>query len=245
MAHRALGRSGSGCSCVVDPSYDFAGRHVVVTGGSSGLGLHLAHAFADAGARVTVTGTQDLTGYYDADLGRFAYEPLRLTDRDSIARAADGIGALDVLVNNAPPQLPPSSDPGERQFLQDATRLGLIGPLALSRRLRFRLGQSTQRGGGVVLNAPGTEAWFELVHGLRAREELADQTRVVATDWAREGVRVTAVTAQPLVPQQSVLKVQIDRHWGRCSPGPVRPGPGPSATSATWCCSWPARAPRP
>ena len=36
-----------------DP-YDFAGRSVVITGGSRGLGLVLARALADEGARLTL-----------------------------------------------------------------------------------------------------------------------------------------------------------------------------------------------
>src|ERR671910_11290 len=86
-----------------DPSYDFAGRHVLVTGGTRGLGLNLAHAFADAGARVTVTGTQYLRAWYDADLSRFGYDQLELSDRDSVAAVAGRVDRIDVLVNNAPP----------------------------------------------------------------------------------------------------------------------------------------------
>ncbi len=61
-----------------------------------------------------VTGRQALTGYYDADLSRFEYQQLRLTDRDSIAEVAGRIGHLDVLVNNASatsrrPWTPPST----------------------------------------------------------------------------------------------------------------------------------------
>jgi NAD(P)-dependent dehydrogenase (short-subunit alcohol dehydrogenase family) len=36
--------------------FDFAGAHVLVTGGSNGIGLAVARGFADAGAHVTITG---------------------------------------------------------------------------------------------------------------------------------------------------------------------------------------------
>ena len=39
-------------------TFDFGGARVLVTGGTSGIGLAIAHAFVDAGAVVTITGTR-------------------------------------------------------------------------------------------------------------------------------------------------------------------------------------------
>jgi 3-oxoacyl-[acyl-carrier protein] reductase len=197
-----------------EPSYDFSGCRVLVTGGALGMGLHVAHAFADAGAQVTVTGNQYLRAYYDADLSRFGYDQLRLMDRDSIAAVAGRLGSIDVLVNNAPPVMPVDADATERQFLGHAVQLGLVGPFAFTHRLRFRLGQSTVRGGGVVVNMPSTEQWFELAHGEHARHELTGRTRRLASEWASAGVRVNTVTARLVEPQRSGLRVQIDRTSG-------------------------------
>ena len=197
-----------------EPSYDFSGRRVLVTGGASGMGLHVAHAFADAGARVTVTGNQYLRAYYDADLTRFGYDQLRLMDRDSIAAVAARLGPVDVLVHSAPPEMPDGADETERQFLGHAVQLGLIGPFAFTHRLRFRLGQSAQRGGGAVVNMPSAEQWFELAHGELARQELTGRTRRLGSEWASAGVRVNTVTARLAEPQRTGLRVQIDRSSG-------------------------------
>ena len=40
-----------------DCRFDFSGARVLVTGGTSGIGHAIAHAFADAGASVTVKAT--------------------------------------------------------------------------------------------------------------------------------------------------------------------------------------------
>jgi 3-oxoacyl-[acyl-carrier protein] reductase len=196
-----------------EPSYDFSGRRVLVTGGACGTGLHVAHAFADAGAQVTVTGNQYLRAYYDADLTRFGYDQLRLVDRDSIAAVAARLGPVDILVNNAPPVLPADADETERQFLGHAVQLGLIGPFAFTHRLRLRLGQSAMRGGGAVINMPSVERWLELAHGEHARHELTGRTRRLGSEWAA-GVRVNTVTARLAEPQRSGLRVQIDRSSG-------------------------------
>lgn len=82
-------------------------RRALVTGGTTGLGLAIAGRFLAEGARVVITGR-------DVDLGRQAEQALGqgacFADADaadpgavalSVAAAADHLGGLDVLVNNA------------------------------------------------------------------------------------------------------------------------------------------------
>lgn len=194
--------------------HDFGGRHVLVCGGTAGLGLAAAHAFADAGAEVTVTGRHTHTALYDADLSRFALQPLDLADRDAVAEVAAGVRRPDVLVVAEPPRVPAGLDPHEREFLAQAAQLGLVGPLHLATRLRFRLGQSAQPGGGAVVLLPATRAWLELGPPGTARTELAEAVQRLATSWAALGVRLNAVAARAGVPGQARLRVQIDRQSG-------------------------------
>jgi 3-oxoacyl-[acyl-carrier protein] reductase len=135
-------------------------------------------------------------------------------DRDSVAAVAGRVGPLDILVNNAPPVIPADADATERQFLGHAVQLGLIGPFAFTHRLRFRLGQSSMYGGGVVVNMPSAEQWLALAHGEHARHELTSRTRRLASQWSRSGVRVNSVTARLVRPQQAGLRVEIDRSSG-------------------------------
>jgi NAD(P)-dependent dehydrogenase (short-subunit alcohol dehydrogenase family) len=86
------------------------GRRVLVTGASSGLGLAMARALADAGARVALTG-RDIGRVRAAltnltrDRGDALALAMDVRDRASIARAVAEVdaawGGLDVLVNNA------------------------------------------------------------------------------------------------------------------------------------------------
>ena len=85
------------------------GKRVLITGGTSGLGLAMAEAFLDEGARVAVTGRSREHGeaaeralglrgdarFFRAD----AAEPDQVAA--SVAGVIDHLGGLDVLVNNA------------------------------------------------------------------------------------------------------------------------------------------------
>lgn len=198
------------------PSYDFSGRHVLVTGGARGVGLMVARAFLDSGAEVTVTGTASLLASYDSDLSGLAYEQLDLTDGDQIAELAARLGHVDVLVNAAAPRLASGVDPVERDFVAQAARLALLGPFQLATRLRHRMATSPTRGGGSVVNLPATRRWFEIApHDTSPDVALEEVTRRVGTSWARLGVRLNTVTAPLDVPtQQPRVRVQIDTGSG-------------------------------
>lgn len=66
--------------------FNFSGKSVLVTGGTSGIGAAIAHAFAQSGARVVAVG---LENGFD------------VTDSQSIAREIAKLESVDVLVNAA------------------------------------------------------------------------------------------------------------------------------------------------
>ena len=86
------------------------GRRVIVAGGSRGIGLSIAMAFADAGASVSICarGEESLRAAEKALVGRGGAvhaATCDLADGEAVARyigdAARALGGVDVLVNNA------------------------------------------------------------------------------------------------------------------------------------------------
>ncbi len=91
-------------------SGEFAGKRVIVTGGSRGIGRSIALGFAAAGAAVSICARTEgplIAARQEIEaLGVTAHgAPVDLADADAVGRyvpaAAAALGGLDVLVNNA------------------------------------------------------------------------------------------------------------------------------------------------
>lgn len=97
-------------SALVSKLFDLTGKRVLVTGASSGLGLHFAKTLASAGARVAVAARR-VDRLHDLVSGlRFEGHDARayaldVTSRQSVIECIDAIeadfGGLDIVVNNA------------------------------------------------------------------------------------------------------------------------------------------------
>ena len=179
------------------PRFDFSGAHVLVTGGTSGIGLGIATAFRAAGADVTVTGTRGSAEDYDADLHGMRYLRLDLEDDAAIDAVAAACPALDVLVNNGGANFV-AEDEHQPQVFEKALRVNLSSAFRMSQRCHGALAASRLPGGASIIGIASMTSYFgmDILPGYgSAKTGLLGLTRSLAAAWGKEGIRVNAVAA--------------------------------------------------
>src|SRR4051794_31877747 len=161
IAHVGYAPMGTGAA------FDFTDAHVVVTGGSSGIGLAVATAFHDAGAAVTITGTREKASDYDNDLSAFDYRQLRLPDPDGIDALIASLDRVDVLVNNAGQNLPGGRSEYAAGVFEEVVAVNLFAAFRLAQGCEGLLRESLIDGGGSVINVGSMSSFFgiEIVPG--------------------------------------------------------------------------------
>jgi NAD(P)-dependent dehydrogenase (short-subunit alcohol dehydrogenase family) len=179
---------------------EYAGRAVIVTGGTRGIGAGIARGFLRAGAQVLVCGRTEPTGAASlpAANGRTAaFVRADLRDPDQAQRligaAVDRFGRLDVVVSNAGGS--PSADAASAspRFHAKIVELNLIAPLHVAQAANTVM--QDQAGGGAIIMigsvsgtrpSPGTAAYGAAKAGLH---HLAT---TLAVEWGPK-VRVNCV----------------------------------------------------
>ena len=211
-------------------SFDFRGCRVLVTGGSSGIGLATARAFREAGAEVAITGRAPSPQRYAVDLSAFDYHPLELRDAAAIRALAAASSSLDVLVAGAGHVRPDGRDEREPEGFAEAVALNLVAAYHCALAFEPLLAASRHPGGGalITLGSLSSQRAATAVPGYSAAKAGLEQlTRNLAVAWAPRGIRVncvapgnvaTGMTAHAVgveALERPLLERTPQRRWGR------------------------------
>ena len=172
-------------------SFDYSGFSILVTGGTSGIGLAMATAFLDAGASVAITGTRAEPSGYDADLSAFRYFPARMEDSASVDRLIAAVGELDILINNAGTFVPPPEGLTPDGFDKNmAINLGSV--YRLCHGFRARLAARP----GCIINIASMYSFFGAATGPAygaSKAAIVNLTKSLGRAYAPDGIRVNAI----------------------------------------------------
>lgn len=210
-------------------------RVVFVAGGTSGINLGIAEAFAKDGAKVAVLSRQQekvdaavarLSGLGAKAMG-FAAD-VREYDKVAAALAScrEAFGEIDVLISGAAGNFLSPAETLSSKGFQTVISTDLVGTFNV-----MRAGwEHLRKPGASVINISAPQSWLPTplqVHVCAAKAGIDQVTRTLAIEWGAAGIRVNSIAPGPikgtegmrrLAPNEAAEKAWADavplKRWG-------------------------------
>lgn len=176
-----------------------AGRSVLVTGASQGIGLSCAEVMASEGCRLHIAARRrdaldrvadGLRARHGADVKVHVAD---LSKPEAVTPLAGACGDLDILVNNAGAIPHGALDEFDDARLREVWNLKLFGYMALTREV---YGRMKARGAGAIVNIIGTAGErpnADYIAGSTANAGLMAFTRALGGTSMEDGIRVVGI----------------------------------------------------
>ncbi|KPJ86968.1 MAG: short-chain dehydrogenase [Spirochaetes bacterium DG_61] len=180
-------------------------RIAIVTGSAQGMGYAIAHALAEAGAKIVLCdiskeGVEKAVDEFENDFEHVLGEVVDVTKRDEVRRTVGNVvqkwGSIDVLVNNAggalhTPHLLQEIEEKDWDLVVD---VNLKGTFLFCQAV---IPVMVEKGGGTIVNISALAAhWRASLAGVQytaAKAGVEGLTRQLAYDWGIHGIRVNSV----------------------------------------------------
>jgi gluconate 5-dehydrogenase len=186
--------------------FDLTGKTALVTGGSRGLGLQMAHALGEAGARVMLSARK-------ADELEAAVQELQDAGIDARWIAADcaqeadihrlgaetleRMGDVDILVNNAGAAWGAPAEDHPLEAWDKVMNLNVRGYFILSQYLAKHSMIGCQRGSIInvasIAGLGGNPKGMKTIAYNTSKGAVINFTRALAAEWGTYGIRVNAI----------------------------------------------------
>ena len=195
--------------------FDFNGKTVFVAGGSSGINLAIADAFAARGANVAIVSrSQERVDGAVAQLKAHGgkVEGFAADVRDpvvlgqALASAYERLGAFDVLVSGAAGNFVAPALGMSSNGFKTVIDIDLNGTFNVLRHAH----QYLRRPGASVINISAPQAFNPTMyqaHVCAAKAGVDMLTRVLAMEWGPDGIRVNSIVPGPIADTEGVARL--------------------------------------
>ena len=188
-------------------SFDFSGKTVFVSGGTSGINLGVAQGFAAAGARVfVISRSQDKVDAAveslnaagaDAADGRSA----DVRDHDAVKQTftdcVEQFGQIDVLISGAAGNFPAMANDISSNGFRAVLEIDVLG----THHVMTAAYPHLKKPGASVINISAPQSVVPMkgqVHVCAAKAGVDMITKVLALEWGGEGIRINSVIPGPI-----------------------------------------------
>ena len=204
-------------------SFDLSGRTALITGASSGTGRRFAQALASQGAQVVlgarrIERLQELQGAIEAAGGRAMAVSMDVSDEASVVAAFDAaeraFGPVDSVVANAGVNAPASALDLPMADFDAVIAANLRGVFLTAREGARRMiaEGSPSRGRIVVISSiTARQATAGVSAYCASKAAVSQLSRVLAKEWAAEGVNVNAIEPGYMATEMTEVLWQKDR----------------------------------
>ncbi len=185
--------------------FDLSGRRALVTGGSRGLGLQMAHALGEAGAEVVVSARKQHE--LDAAVAELSAAGIRanaIAADCGTTEGAQGLaahvlaaGPVDILVNNAGASWGAPFEEHPIEAYDKVMNLNVRGIFVLTQ----AIGKASMlpRGRGSIINVASIAGlaanppFMKTAAYNTSKAAVINLTRAIASEWGPRGIRANAI----------------------------------------------------